>query len=142
MSYYIRAFCRSERSPAFSQLQQFMSGRNPRYRLEGEVDDNNSFWTDFIFHYKEGRLPILVEINWCDDDSSIGKEELEAFLQDIGRPGLSLKKRKVIKHLKRTKYIICCQIPVSDVDDDGFSANQQLMDFLIHHYQALVLKDL
>lgn len=142
MSYYIRAFCRSQRSPAFSDLQKFLNGRNPHYHLEGEVDDNNSYWTDFIFHYKEGRLPILVEINWCDDDSSLGKEELEEFLQDIGSPGLSLKKRKVIKHLKQTKYIICCQIPASDVDDDGFSANQQLMDFLIHHYQALVLKDL
>jgi hypothetical protein len=141
MGYYFRAFCRSTESPAFSQLQKFMHSKNPHYRLEGEVDDNNSYWTDFIFHYKEGRLPILVEINWCDDDSSLGKEELEEFLEDIGRPGLSLKKRKVIKHLKATKYIVCCQIPSSDVDKDGFSANHLLMDFFIHHYQAMIHAD-
>jgi hypothetical protein len=115
-----------------------MHGKNPHYRLEGEVDDNNSYWTDFIFHYKEGKLPILVEIAWCDDDGSLGKEELGEFLEDIGSPGLSLKTRKVIKHLKATKYIVCCQIPVSDVDNDGFSANQQLMDFFVDHYQAMI----
>ena len=138
MSYYIRAFCRADRSPTFGELQEFMGGRNPHYRLEGEVDDNNSYWTDFIFHYKEGKLPILVEINWCDEGSSLGKEELEEFLEAIGSPGFSLRKRKVIKHLKGTKYIICCQIPVSDVDDDGFLANQQLMAFFVINYQGLI----
>jgi hypothetical protein len=139
MSYYIRAFCRADRSPAFSELQKFMRDKDPHYRLEGEVDDNNSCWTDFILHYKEGKLPILVEIAWCDEDSSPGKEELEEFLEDIGPPGFSLKKRKIINHLKQTKYIVCCQIPVSDVDDDGFLANQLLMTFFIVNYQGLIL---
>jgi hypothetical protein len=139
MSYQIRAFCRADRSPAFSELQKFMSDKNPHYRLEGEVDDNNSCWTDFILHYKEHKLPILVEIAWCDDESSPGKEELEEFLEAIGAPGFSLKKRKIINHLKQTKYIVCCQIPVSDADDDGFLANQQLMSFFIVNYQGLVL---
>ena len=138
MSYYIRAFCRTDRSPAFSGLQKYMSDKSPHYRLEGEVDDNNSYWTDFILHYKEGKLPILVEINWCEDDSSLGKEELEGFLEAIGSPGFSLRKRKVINHLKQTKYIICCQIPISDVDDDGFFATQQLMRFFVANYQGLI----
>lgn len=138
MSYYIRAFCKADKSPDFSEMEKFMSAKSPQYRLEGEVDDNNSYWTDFILHYKERKLPLLVEISWCDDEGSIGREELEEFLHALGSPGFSLRKRKVIRHLKQTKFIVCCQIPVSDVDDDGFLANQRLMHFFAVNYQALI----
>ncbi len=76
-------------------------------------------------------------MNWCDEDDSVGKEELAEFLDEIGRPGLSLKKEKVIKQLKKTKFIICNQL-LSDLDDDGYSANDRLMQLFVKKYEGMI----
>src|SRR5688572_18081131 len=119
MGYYTRVFCKSTDTPSFSSLQRYMASIDSSYKLVGTTDDHSNSWTDFEFHYKQGKLPIIVEVNWTDDEGSIGREEIGEFLEDIGAPGLSFKKRKVINHLKQTNYIICNQLPVSDIDDDG-----------------------
>jgi hypothetical protein len=121
MGYFTRVFCRSEKSPAFDELHEYMRSLNPLYRLEGEVDDEKIDWTNFELHYKDGKRPIPVELNWCDEESSVGHEELSEFIDGIGSPGLSLNKRKVIKRLKQTRYIICNQL-LSDLDEDGYLA--------------------
>jgi len=137
MGYYTRVFCKSEQSPAFRELQSYLTTCNPAYRLEGETDDNGTWWTNMELHYKEGKHPIPVELNWCDEEGSVGKEELAEFIEEIGSPGLSLKKRKVIKHLKQTKYIICNQL-LSDLDDDGFLANDKLMELFVSKYEGMI----
>jgi len=76
-------------------------------------------------------------LNWCDQDDSVGQEELAEFLGEIGRPGLSLKKRKIIKQLKKTKFIICNQL-LSDLDEDGYSANDHLMQFFVERYEGMI----
>jgi hypothetical protein len=137
MGYYTRVFCRADRFPALSEIQTYMHAFNPTYRLEGEVDDNNNYWTNFELHYKEGKHPIPVELNWCDEDGSVGKEEQAEFLDQIGRPGLSIKKRKVIRQLTKTKFIICNQL-LSDLDEDGYSANDHLMQFFVERYEGMI----
>jgi hypothetical protein len=141
MGYYTRVFCKSDSTPSFSELQNVMSEINSGYKLTGTHDDNNNKWTDFEFHYKEGRLPILVDLYWADEEGSLGEEELAEFLETIGSPGLSLKKRKVIKHLKETKYIICNQLPTSDIDDDGYNANGEFLNFFVTKYQGMFQAD-
>ena len=141
MSYYVRAFCKATITPSFSELQQHLSMQNKAYRLEGDTDENNIHWTDFEFYYKEDKLPLLVELNWCEEPESVGYEELEEFLEDIGSPGLSLKKRKVIRHLRETKYIICAQFPVSNIDEDGYKAIDTFFKLFVDRYQALLHAD-
>lgn len=137
MGYYTRVFCRSEKSPTFIELQNYMSSHNAVYRLEGEVDDNDISWTNFELHYKEGKHPIPVDLSWCDEEGSVGHEELDEILDDIGAPGLSFKKRKVIKHLRKTRYIVCNQL-LSDLDDDGYIANDLLMTYFVNKYQGMI----
>jgi len=137
MGYYTRVFCRSEKSPAFFELQEYMRNCNPLYRLEGDVDDKNRHWSNFDLFYKSGKHPIPVELNWCEEESSVGKEELAEFLDEIGPVGWSLKTRKVIKLLKHTKYIICNQL-LSDLDDDGYRANDSLLRFFADNYQGMI----
>ena len=60
MGYYTRVFCRAEKFPSFSEIQIYLSALNPAYKLEGEVDDNNAFRTNFEVSYKEGKHPIPV----------------------------------------------------------------------------------
>ena len=50
-----------------------------------------------VFCYAD-KFPALNELNWCDEDDSVGKEELAEFLDEIEQPGLSLEKEKVVKH--------------------------------------------
>jgi hypothetical protein len=57
MGYYTRVFCCTERFPSLSEIQAYMYSLNPGYRLDGEVDDHNNYWTNFEFSYKEGRHP-------------------------------------------------------------------------------------
>jgi len=137
MGYYTRVFCRSERSPSFTELQEYLSSRNPLYRLEGETDDEKSSWTNFELFYKDGHRPIPVELNWCDEDGSVGDEERAEFLDIVGSPGLSLKKRKVIRLLRQSNYIVCNQL-LSDLDDDGFLANDILMQFFVEKFEGMV----
>jgi hypothetical protein len=141
MGYFVRVFCKSETIPAFSILNKFLSAINSGYKLDGTVDDSNNNWTDFEFHYKESKMPILVELNWTDEEGSVGKDELEEFLETIGSPGLSLRKRKVIKHLKHTKYIICSQLATSDIDNDGYIANSELLKLFVDNYQGMLQAD-
>lgn len=140
MGYYTRVFCRSEKSPTFTELQDYLRHLNPEYRLEGEVDDDQVDWTNFEFFYKEGNQPIPVELNWCDEEGSIGQEELAEFIEDIGSPGWSFKKRKVIRQLKKTKYIICNQL-LGDIDDEGYQANESLLQFFIERYEGMAQAD-
>jgi len=137
MGYYTRVFCRAENFPAFNALQEYISSRSPLYRLEGEVDDKGLYWTNLELFYKDGRHPIPVELNWCDEAGSVGREELNEILDDIGSPGWSLKKRRVIQQLKQTKFIVCNQL-LSDLDDDGFLANDCLMRFFVDNFQGMI----
>ena len=137
MGYYTRVFCRAEQTPAFNELQEYISSRNPLYRLEGEVDDKKVHWTNLELYYKVGKHPIPIELNWCDEEGSVGNEELTEFLDEIGPPGLSLKKRKVIRQMKQTKYIVCNQL-LSDLDDDGDQVNGLFMQFFVDKYQGMI----
>jgi len=58
MGYYTRVFCRADASPAFSEIQAYMKTLNPSYKLEGEVDGSNVYWTSFEFFYKAEKRPI------------------------------------------------------------------------------------
>lgn len=140
MGYYTRVFCRSENSPDFSELREYINRRSPLYRLEAETDDKKADWTNLELHYKEGKHPIVIELNWCNEDGSVGKEELAEFLDDIGMPVMSLKKRKVIRQIKQTKYIVCSQL-LSDLDDDGYNANEYFMQFFVEQYQGMMHAD-
>lgn len=137
MGYYTRIFCRSEKFPALNELQEYMNSCNPLYRLEGEADDKGIHWTNLELYYKQGKHPIPVDLNWCDEEGSIGNEELTEFLDKIGSPGISLKKRKVIGQIKQTKFIVCNQL-LSDLDDDGFLANDHFMKFFVNKYHGMI----
>ncbi len=140
MGYYTRVFCKSGQVPTFNQLRNCMAAKNVTYQLQGGEDENEE-WTNLELIYKEGKLPVLVEINRVDNPEDIAKDEVDEFLEAIGSPGLSFKKRKVIRHLKATQYIICCQLPTSDIDDDGFDANSELMDFFVSNYEGMSQAD-
>jgi hypothetical protein len=143
MGYFTRVFCKSSNSPSIQQIILHLNNdrQNSCFLEECTKDPNNTSWTNFTLKYKDGKLPLFVELNKLEGEDSLVKEEISEFINDIGRPGFSFTKRKVISHLKQTKYIIVVQIPTSDIDDDGYETNEELLKYFAVNFEGLVQAD-
>src|SRR5262249_25610598 len=87
-------------------------------------------WEQFGFLYKPGKNGILVECNRHDGTGDcLAAAEVAEFVEMIGPPGRSKVKQKVIDHLLATRFVIACQLPSSDIDDDGFEANDEFLTY-------------
>ena len=144
MGYYTRVFCTSSKLPSFGELVEHVKSLRHDYLLEDDQDApgaNDRAWAALSLTYKKGKLPILIELNRTDDDEGLAKEEIQEFLEEIGTPWLSLNKRKVINHLRDTNYIVACQLPISDIDDEGYVANSEFLQYFIDNYGGMLQAD-
>ena len=142
MGYYVRAFCASEKVPTPRALLEYAKKKGIPLGLEGDgVDIDNTNWEQLAWVYKDGKLPILMECNRDTSEDCLFREEIEEFIEFIGKPGLSVKKRRIIGHLKESKYIIACQLPTSDIDDDGYDANGMLLTYFVENHSAIIQAD-
>ena len=139
MPYYVRAFCNSDTVPSVSELENTLKAEYPVIRLETE-DTRDGKWENVEYYYKEGNQPVIIECNYNDGPESLVAEECEEFIEEIGSPGLSMAKRKVLDHLKETKYIISCQL-LNDIDDDGYDLNGELLNIFVNKYGGLIQAD-
>jgi len=144
MGYYVRAFCTSTDVPKLNDVLEWLSNRGLIISIDDEEKAklDSSDWKQISLYYKTGKLPILAECN-CDNGSEecLMREEVNEFLEFIGKPGLSLNKRRVLKHLANTKFIIACQLPTSDIDDDGYDANGEFLRYFIEHCDGMIQAD-
>ena len=139
MPYYVRVFCKSNKIPTVDEVFNFANSQSYNFKLEvveNTLDETETNWTSFEMKYKDDKGPIVVELSMVDDKDEIGKEEIKEFLEEIGSPGLSLKKRKVINHLKGTKYIVANQL-LGDIDDDGYDANGEFLKFFVDNFEGM-----
>lgn len=139
MPYYVRAFCNSSTVPTVSELEKELKSEYPSIRFETE-DSRDGKWEQVEYFYKEDKQPIVVEFNYNDGPESLVAEECDEFINEIGSPGLSMSKRKVLNHLKNTKYIISCQL-LNDIDDDGYDLNGELLNIFANKYDGLIQAD-
>jgi hypothetical protein len=139
MPYYVRAFCNSDTVPSISELESILKSEYPAIRLETE-DARDGKWGNAEYYYKESNQPVVVECNYNDGPESLVAGECEEFIEEIGSPGLSMAKRRVLDHLKNTKYIISCQL-LSDIDDDGYHLNGELLNIFVNKYGGLIQAD-
>ncbi|UII22322.1 hypothetical protein [Fulvivirga ligni] len=144
MGYYTRVFCTTKKKPTVSQILQNLklNGFNASSNLS-EPELMSDDWTHFELFYKEGKLPILVEVNEIEASDGLAEEEIEEFKEAIGKPGwFDSKKKKVLKHLSKTSFILCNQLPTSDIDDDdGYAINGELMDFFRRECEGMIQCD-
>jgi len=132
MGYYTRVFCSSHKKPKISEILENLksSGFTVESDLEAENLDNSE-WTNFELNYDSERLPLLIELNEKGKSDELAEEEISEFLEFVGKPQfLEFKKKKVINHLKKTNYIVCIQLPTSDIIDIGYDINGELMAYL------------
>jgi len=143
MGYFTRVFCKSNSKPNVKQILEMLNSKN--FSAKSNLDENelqSEKWTDFELIYKEGKLPILVELNQINESDGLAEEEIEEFKEAIGKPKLfDSKKKKVIKHLDQTNFILCNQLPTSDIDDDGYDINGQLMEIFATECEGMIQCD-
>jgi len=130
MGYFTRVFCKSNKKPNVGQILDNLTSKGHTATTNLEQDEIKSEnWTEFELHYKEGKLPILVELNQIGESDGLAEEEIEEFKEAIGKPRLfNSSKKKVLKHLDQTIFILCNQLPTSDIDDNGYDINGDLME--------------
>ena len=143
MGYYTRVFCRSQVKPSINDLLENLNLSG--YPIERNLDLENEKaveWTKFELNYDSERVPLLVEINEVGKLDSLAEEEIAEFLEWIGKPKFfEFKKKKVIQHLNQTKYIVCIQLPTSDIVDKGYEVNGTLMAYLERNFSGMIQAD-
>lgn len=145
MGYYTRVFCKSEKNPTIKEILESVD-INSRFKgvytnlSDKEINSRN--WKGFELFYNKDKLPILVEINRIAEPEGFAKEEIEEFKAFIGKPKLfETKKRKVVKHLNKTKFIVCNQLATSDIDEKGEDINGCVLWFFERNFEGIVQVD-
>ena len=69
------------------------------------------------------------------------KEEIKEFLIELKQLPLSKEKKEIERLLKNTKQIFSFQIPTSDINYNGWSLVDQIIDFLIEKTLGFVQAD-
>ena len=140
MPYYVRAFCTDESRPSIDQIESELKRDNPAARFESDDDRQSPSWSQAEFYYKSGKQPVIVEVNVNEGAESLAAEESQEFTDEIGQPGLSRSKRRVLKHLADTRFIVCCQL-LGDIDDDGYHWNGELLNYYVKNHGGMIQAD-
>jgi len=145
MGYYVRAFCTANEVPSIGSIFEWLDQRDKHLELDTtmtQVDLNSREWEQAAIVYKQGKLPILMECNRDDGTKDcLMREEISEFLEFIGSPGLSSSKREVVNHLNKSRYTIAFQLPTSDIDDEGYDANDGLLNYFVFNCGGLIQAD-
>jgi hypothetical protein len=156
MGYYVRAFCKASTIPSLAVIQTWLHEHehapgvwfaDPNHTADepsgpalSASDLQSPDWTQVELVYKPGKLPIVVECNRDDEPDSLVRAEVAEFRELIGEPKRSTAKRRVLDHLAETKFIVACQL-LSDIDDDGYEANYQFLNYFVQRCAGIIQAD-
>lgn len=158
MGYYVRAFCTSATVPTLAAIQSWLrvAGSSvvlddPAHAVEAVerampfkpvIDLGTAEWSQVAVCYKPGKLPILAECNRRGSgEGDLAQEEIDEFVESVGPPGRSGAKKRVLEHLAKTQFVVACQLPVSDMDDDGYEANGEFLDLFVEECGGMIQAD-
>jgi hypothetical protein len=144
MGNYIRAFCVSEEVPPITKVVQWLATRDVVVKVENgdPMKMQSRGWEQVSLIYKQGKLPIIARCLREDasgDASSV--EEVKKFIEQLGAVGKNKVKKRVVDHLKATRFIIALRLPKGDMDDAGWDANGQILTYFLDHCGALIQAD-
>ena len=144
MGNYIRAFCVGEEVPPITKVVQWLGTRDVHVKVaDGDpMKMQSRGWEQVSLVYKEGKLPIIARCTRTDVKGNGSADgELKMFLEQIGAPGKNKTKKRIVDHLKATRFIIALRLPKGDMDDSGWDANGQILTYLLDHCGALIQAD-
>ena len=140
MSYFMRAFCGAGQVPSVTVLVEHLRSKGLAVHVESSSEAADQSCRQVIFRYKPQRSPIVITCNFPDDADGLFGSEIGEFLEKIGPPRLSLKKRRVIGHLRQSKFMLVIQVP-GDIDPAGLQIADAVLQYCIDHCEAMVQTD-
>ena len=143
MGNYIRAFCVGEEVPSITKLVQWLATREVAVKVQDgdPMKMQSRGWEQVSLVYKEGKLPIIARCSRTDAKNSEAADELKGFIERLGAVGKNKVKKRVVDHLKATRFIVALRLPKADMDDAGWDANGQILTYFLDHCGALIQAD-
>jgi len=144
MGNYIRAFCVGEEVPPVTKVVQWLATRDVHLKVaDGDpLKMQSRGWDQVSLIYKEGKLPIIARCMRTDAKADASAaDELKDFIERVGQPGKNKVKKRVLDHLKATRFIVALRLPKGDMDDAGWDANGQILTYFLDHCGALIQAD-
>jgi hypothetical protein len=146
MGNYIRAFCVGEEVPPIAKVVQWLATRDVVVKVENgdPMKMQSRGWEQVSLIYKEGKLPIIARCTRTDlkgSASGSADDELKGFIERVGAPGKNKTKKRIVDHLKATRFIVALRLPKGDMDDAGWDANGQILTYFLDHCGALIQAD-
>src|SRR5262245_57679752 len=158
MGYYVRAFCTGQQVPELTAIQLWLETHgspavldDPDHAIDAmrsqvssppTLNLHTSDWEQIAIAYKLGKLPILAECNRDDGTpDSLLRQEIGEFVELVDDAPSSLAKQNVLRHLKATNFIVACQLPTSDIEDDGYEANGEFLAFFVERCGGMIQDD-
>ncbi len=141
MDYYIRAFCIADQVPTLREVVQWLESRELKLVVEGAAGLDDPHWQEASFFYQRDRKPIIVQCARATGPDSPARKQADDFIARIGPPGKSYAKKRVVNHLKETRFVIANKLPVDDMTDAGWDANGQILTYFRDNCRAMIQAD-
>lgn len=142
MLYYSRVFC-TVSSLSISKAIAYANSKGNPFLLslnKASLEKYSNGSSHFEITYSLEKQPINVDINVVDEVDAIAKEEVKEFIADLGFAGFSSIKRKIIRHLEQTLFIVACEMP-DDMNEDGQAAIHLFLQYYVTHCNGLLHVD-
>jgi hypothetical protein len=140
MGYYVRAFCTSRTVPTLTEVENALRRTLPAVRFDTDDARDSADWRNAELYYSEARGPIVLEVNVNHGPDSLVLAERQEFIEEVSNLDDSEAKARVVDHLRSVNYVVLCQL-LGDIDESGFEANGELLDFFVENYGGLIQAD-
>jgi hypothetical protein len=139
MSYNIRAFCTTEPVPTIRTLLTWLREAGYSAEVPGKRPAalDAPAWKSFELVYDPNKESLLVECNRNSGKRSLCAREVQEELESLEGVKDSDAKRRVVDHLSRTRFILCCRVD-GDPDHEEAGNVLALLDCQVDHCGAIL----
>lgn len=148
MGYYVRAFCTEGAQPPMRPVLDYAADLGSALKLAPEVmgetinsNADDATWEQVAIHYKDGKQPILLEVNRDGGDEDLMREEVDEFLEFLEDLPRNASHKRVEQHLRATTFIVAAQLATEDIDDDGYNALGNVLRYFVAHNGGMIQAD-
>lgn len=149
MGYYVRAFCSASVPPPLAAVLDALAERGVHLAADAvpPEDLRASDWEEVTLGFGPKKRPFVVT---CDREASAGhthtlmREEVQQFIEFLQDAPASPARKRVVDHLRATRFIIACRLPgaaPADDDEGGCAAGRAFLSYFVAHCGGLVQAD-